>query len=79
MPRGWLSGDAPALQLDLATGEFRVDPKKFSEEVIRRIDSDFSTFEGAGSANHPIPQVVSTFNGTTSGPLPFSPPATGVL
>lgn len=90
MPRGWLSGNSPAVHLEADTGEFWVDPKKFSEEVITRIDSDFSTFEGSGSRYHPLPQVVVNssgssgvsgaggISGTSGGSIPFTPPVTGV-
>jgi hypothetical protein len=54
-------GDAPKIKYDGygAQGEmFTVSPRKFSEKVILTIESDFATFEGMSSANHPLAQIL---------------------
>jgi hypothetical protein len=35
---------------------FVISPVKFSKAVIREIENDFSTFEGHGSPDHPLPE-----------------------
>jgi lipoate-protein ligase A len=36
---------------------FKVSPIKFSKKVIQTIESDFATFEGASSPNHPPAKI----------------------
>lgn len=77
VPGGWLNGNAPALHID-SNGEFWVDPKKFAETILNKIDSDFSTFEGASSVNHPMPSVFSSGVGLSDGTgnaAGYNPPA----
>jgi len=54
-------GDAPEIKHEGygADGEvFTISPRKFSEKIVLTIKSDFATFEGTGSANHPLPQIL---------------------
>lgn len=60
MQPGWLSYDGPALFRDVS-GVYCINPRKFADEIFRVIDSDFETFEGRNSVNHPMPIVINQF------------------
>jgi hypothetical protein len=56
-------GDASEVEYEgySAQGDkFKVSPRKFSEKVIATIQSDFTTFEGVSSADHPPAKVSPT-------------------
>jgi hypothetical protein len=42
---------------------FRVAPVRFSEKVIRTIESDFDTFQADEGGVHPVSQVSAGFSG----------------
>jgi hypothetical protein len=65
MPEGWLSSGVEMITIG-SFGEFWVHPMKFSRRVVETIESDFATFEGQSSDNHPLPVVrVQTACGTS--------------
>jgi hypothetical protein len=61
MPQAWISSKLPGtpatINYDPANDVFVLLPKEFSEEIVRVIRSDFETFLGRGSPNHPPAKV----------------------
>jgi hypothetical protein len=46
-----------AAEIEFDGKAFTVSPVKFSEHVVKTIEADFATYEGAGSAEHGLSQV----------------------
>ena len=66
LPKGWVSNDFHTLEID-KSGNFWVHPAKFVKRVVEVIESDFITFEGRHSENHPLPVIkpYDLFKGTS--------------
>ena len=85
VPRGWISSRQPEtpeiINYYAAENCFILLPKEFSDEVVRIIRSDFATFLGAGSPNHPPPSVSNPGSPSTSATSPLNswngPPGSG--
>jgi len=57
-PSVWINPKQPEVVChDPAKGSFTVNARKFSETVLATIRTEFSTFVGGASANHPLPEV----------------------
>ena len=46
-----------AAEIEFDGKVFTVSPVKFSEHVVKTIEADFTTYEGAGSAKHGLSRV----------------------
>ena len=46
-----------AAEIEFDGKVFTISPVKFSKRVVERIEADFATYEGAGSAKHGLSQV----------------------
>jgi hypothetical protein len=69
LPKAGLSGyDPRPVYFDANTAAFYLNPEVFYQRVIDAISSDFATYEGASSPNHPLPshRDVSMINPVTT-------------
>lgn len=57
LPKIALTGEITEMQYKEKEENFYLNPYWFSKSIISLIESDFSTFEGASSLNHKLPQV----------------------
>jgi hypothetical protein len=86
MPQAWISSKIPGnpstiIKYDAATDMFILQPKEYSEEIVRVIQADFQTFLGTGSPNHPPPKTEYPPSWPKDAKTPsssnFGPPPTG--
>lgn len=55
--RAAVSHDYCLIRRDDRRNLFIINPKKFSSRVVDIIENDFSTYEGTGSFDHPLPKL----------------------